>query len=60
MSDFNNWATVVRPFVWTCVTLAIAWAIGRVLASIVVSKVRQWLPGQHLAVAACRRSVWSA
>jgi small-conductance mechanosensitive channel len=37
--------------VWTLVTLAVSWAIGRVIGSIVMSKVPRWLAGRHATVA---------
>jgi small-conductance mechanosensitive channel len=51
MTDFIDWPTWSRPLVWTVVTLAIALAIGRVCASVVMSKVPRWLAGHHVTVA---------
>lgn len=51
MIDFGNWPAWGRPLVWTLVTLALSWAIGRVVAAIVMSKALRWLAGRHAAVA---------
>ena len=51
MIDFSDWPTWGRPFVWTVVTVALSWAIGRVFASIVMSRVPRWLAGRHVRVA---------
>ena len=51
MIDFSDWPPWGRPFVWTLVTLAVGWAMGRVFASIVMSKVPRWLAGRHPSVA---------
>jgi small-conductance mechanosensitive channel len=51
MIDFSGWSTWGLPFAWSSLTLAVSWAIGRVFASILVSKVPRWLAGRHLAVA---------
>ena len=51
MTDFSDWPTWSRPFVWTLVTLAVSWATGRVFASILTSKLPRWLTGRHLTVA---------
>jgi small-conductance mechanosensitive channel len=51
MMDVTDWPTWGGPLVWSLVTLAIAWAIGRVLAAIVRSKGPRWLSGRHAAVA---------
>jgi small-conductance mechanosensitive channel len=42
---------IPRQVVWTLVTLALSWTIGRVFASIVLSRVPRWLPGLHGSVA---------
>jgi small-conductance mechanosensitive channel len=51
MMDFSDWPAWGPPLVWTLLTIALSWAIGRVLASVVMSKVPKWLAGQHAAVA---------
>ena len=51
MSDFSEWTTWGRPFVWTLVTCVISWALGRVIASIVTARVTRWLVGRHVSVA---------
>ena len=51
MMDFTGWPTWGPPLMWTLITLSIAWAIGRVSGSIVVSKVPRWLSGDHVRVA---------
>jgi small-conductance mechanosensitive channel len=51
MIDFSDWPNWSRPFVWTMVTLAVSWTVGRVCASMVMSKVPRWLPGRHATVA---------
>jgi small-conductance mechanosensitive channel len=51
MIDFSGWPTWGRPFGWTLLTLAISWAVGRIFAAIVTSKVPRWLSGRHVTVA---------
>jgi small-conductance mechanosensitive channel len=51
MIDFSDWPPWGGPIVWTLVTLAASWTIGRVFASIVMSKVPRWLAGRHVTVA---------
>jgi small-conductance mechanosensitive channel len=51
MIDFGDWLVWGRPLVWTVVTLAVSWAVGRVSASVVMSRVPRWLAGRHLTVA---------
>ena len=51
MIDFSHWPTWSRSLVWTFVTLAVSWAIGRVSASMVMSKVPRWLTGRYATVA---------
>lgn len=51
MIDLSDWPMWGRPVVWTFVTLAVSWAIGRVFASIVVAKAPGWLTGRHVGVA---------
>jgi small-conductance mechanosensitive channel len=50
MIDVSDWPSWGQPFAWTLVTLAVSWAFGRVLASIVRSKVPR-LAGRHVRVA---------
>jgi small-conductance mechanosensitive channel len=50
MSDFGDWPMWGRQLVWTLVTLAVSWTIGRVVASIVLSRVPRWLPVRHVSV----------
>jgi small-conductance mechanosensitive channel len=52
MLVFSDWPTWGRPLVWTLITLVASWTIGRVMASIVVSRVPRWLSGRHMDVAA--------
>ena len=47
MIDFGDWPMWGRQMAWTVVTLAVSWTIGRVFASIVLSKVPRWLAGRH-------------
>lgn len=47
MIDFGDWPMWGRQVAWTVVTLAVSWTIGRVFASIVLSKVPRWLAGRH-------------
>ena len=51
MTDFSEWPGWGQPLLWTLLTLALSWAIGRVLASIVTAKVPRWLAGRHVSVA---------
>jgi small-conductance mechanosensitive channel len=51
MIDFSDWPMWGRQVVWTVVTLTVSWTIGRVFASIVLSKVPLWLAGRHVTVA---------
>jgi small-conductance mechanosensitive channel len=51
MNDLTDWPTWGRPLVWTVVTLALAWAVGRVSASLVMSKLPRWLAGRHVTLA---------
>lgn len=37
---------------WTVATVAISWAVGRLLAALVVARVPRWLSGRHTGVAA--------
>jgi small-conductance mechanosensitive channel len=51
MNDLSDWPDWGRPLVWTLLTLAVSWTIGRVFATIAVSKVPRWLAGRHVTVA---------
>ena len=53
MPDFSAWPAWGRSAVWTAVTMAAMWTIGRVLGSIVISKTSRWLVGRHATVADC-------
>jgi small-conductance mechanosensitive channel len=51
MIDLGDWQKWAPPFGWTLLTLAVSWAIGRVSASIVMTRMPPWLAGRHVAVA---------
>lgn len=51
MIDFGDWPMWGRQVGWTVVTLAVSWTIGRLLASMVLSRVPRWLAGRHVTVA---------
>jgi small-conductance mechanosensitive channel len=62
--NFQDWPGWGPPFVWTLITLGISWLMGRVVASLVVSRAPRWLAGRHTVVAECaarivhRRMPW--
>jgi small-conductance mechanosensitive channel len=49
--DVGDWPLWGRRMVWTAVTVAAAWTVGRVFASIVLSRVPRWLTGRYARVA---------
>lgn len=51
ITNFGDWPWWGRHVVWTVLTLAVSWTIGRVFAAIVRSKVPRWLARRHVAVA---------
>lgn len=51
MSNFSDWPAWAPPLAWTVVTLAVSWAVGRLLASIIMSRVPPLLRGRHVAMA---------
>jgi hypothetical protein len=57
MFDFANWPGWGWRLAWTLGTLGVAWGVGRVLASVVVSRVEGWLPGRHHDVARAAATV---
>ncbi|MBI4478383.1 MAG: mechanosensitive ion channel family protein [Acidobacteria bacterium] len=51
MPDLGSWPAWGPRLVWTIVTLGASWAIGRVLAAVVMARVPRWLSGrEHLLV----------
>ena len=66
MSEFASWPAWARALVWTVGTLGVSWATGRVLGSMVISRVPRWLPGGQQVLVECavqivrRRLPWWA
>jgi small-conductance mechanosensitive channel len=66
MTEYVNWAAWGPPLAWTIGTLAVSWAMGHVLATVLTSRVAKWMSDRHrrltesaLQIVRSRLPLWS-
>jgi small-conductance mechanosensitive channel len=47
VTDFGTWSSWGRSLAWTLGTLAVSWALGHLLAAVLVARVRKWMTDRH-------------